>query len=98
MTLGKERRERTQGGLGKTFLMARGGVFRFLWCAYRKGGIITKSQVGAESLKQERWAGQGVSWQQGPLRTPAASLVGLLRFTRGKRFIQKIQKGLRVSF
>ena len=37
--------------------MARGGVFRYLWCAYRKGGIIIKSQVGAESLKQERWAG-----------------------------------------
>ena len=61
-----------------------------------KGDVITKPQVGAQGLRQESWAGKGVSMARRSSEDPSCSLLGLLRFTRPKLFIHKIQMGPRV--
>lgn len=55
-----------------------------------KGPVITEHQVGAQA---ESW-GEGVLEGSRVFQDPSCCLLGLLRFTGPKRFIQKIQTGL----
>lgn len=71
--------------------MGRGGVFGCIWCPHRERGCYYRTPGWSPGPS----AGE-VGRRQLVFQDPSSSLLWLLRFTCPKRFIHKIQVGVRV--